>query len=217
MRPDSAKDPNAKTILTHLFTIDKAKWLWENILMELLRKLYFFLLDIAQTLVLAAAAFAIVYVFIFKPFQVKGESMFPNFKDNEYLITSVISLRLGNPKLGDVIVFRAPPEPDKDFIKRVIGIAGDKVLVKDGQVYLNGKLLDENKYLKPDVKTYAGSFLRENEEVTVPFDNFLVLGDNRSFSTDSREWGFVPRKNIVGKSFFVYWPVSQLGEIKNPY
>lgn len=185
--------------------------------MELLRKLYFFLLDIAQTLVLAAAVFAIVYVFIFKPFQVKGESMFPSFKDSEYLITSVISLRLGNPKLGDVIVFKAPPEPDKDFIKRVIGIAGDKVLVKDGQVYLNGKLLNESNYLKPDVKTYAGSFLRENEEITVPFDSFFVLGDNRSYSSDSREWGFVPRKNIVGKSFFVYWPVNQAGVIENPY
>ena len=185
--------------------------------MEILRRIYFFLLDIAQTLILGAAAFVFVYVFIFKPFVVSGDSMFPNFHDKEYLITSVISLRLGNPKLGDVIVFKAPPEPDKDFIKRVIGIPGDQVSLGNGQVYLNGKLLDENKYLKPTVKTYSGSFLKDNETITVPPGNYFVLGDNRSYSSDSREWGFVPRGNIIGESFFVYWPLSNLGEIKNPY
>lgn len=185
--------------------------------MEILKKLYFSLLDILQTLVLAFAAFAVVYLFLFRPFQVNGESMFPNFHDREYLITNIVSLRLKEPRLGDVIVFKAPTEPDKDFIKRVIGVAGDSVMVNNGQVYLNGKLLDESKYLKPTVKTYGGSFLSEGQSVTVPEGYFFVLGDNRSFSSDSREWGFVPKKNIVGTAFFVYWPSSQLGTIKNPY
>lgn len=185
--------------------------------MELLRKVYFFLLDIAQTLILAAAAFVVVYMFLFRPFEVKGESMFPNLHDSEYLITNVISQRLGDPQLGDIIVFKAPNEPDKDFIKRVIGVAGDSVSVKEGAVYVNGKRLDESAYLKPEVKTYGGAFLREGDSVTVPEGYFFVMGDNRSYSSDSREWGFVPKKNIIGSSFFIYWPISNAGVIRNPY
>lgn len=185
--------------------------------MEFLRKAYFFLLDILQTLILAAAAFVVVYMFLFRPFEVKGESMFPNLHDSQYLITNIISLKLGNPKLGDVIVFKAPNTPEKDFIKRVIGIKGDKVSIKDGQVYLNDKLLDESKYLDDSVKTYGGSFIKEGQTVTVPDGYFFVLGDNRSYSSDSREWGFVSKKNIIGSSFFIYWPVNGAGVIKNPY
>lgn len=185
--------------------------------MEVLRKAYFFLLDILQTLILAAAAFVVVYMFLFRPFEVKGESMYPNLHDSEYLITNLIGLKLSDPKLGDVIVFKAPNELERDFIKRVIGVEGDRVSVKDGQVYLNGELLDENKYLKPSVKTYGGSFLQEGEEVSVPEGYFFVLGDNRSYSSDSREWGFVPKNNVIGNSIFIYWPINSAGIIKNPY
>lgn len=185
--------------------------------MEILKKIYFFLLDIAQTLILAAAAFVVVYMFLFRPFEVKGDSMFPNLHDSEYLVTSVIGQRVGDPKLGDIIVFKAPNEPDKDFIKRVIGTAGDSVSVSNGSVYVNGRLLDESAYLNPDIKTYGGSFLREGESVMVPDGYFFVLGDNRSYSSDSREWGFVPKRNIIGSSFFIYWPINNAGLIENPF
>lgn len=185
--------------------------------MEALRKAYFFLLDILQTLILAAAAFVVVYMFLFRPFEVNGESMYPNFHNHQYLITNIISLKIGDPKLGDVIVFKAPNEPEKDFIKRVIGLKGDKVSLKEGAVYVNDKLLDESKYLDSSVKTYGGSFLKEGQAVTVPDGYFFVLGDNRSYSSDSREWGFVPKKNIIGISMFIYWPASDAGIIKNPF
>jgi len=185
--------------------------------MEYVKKAYFFLLDIAQTLILAAAAFVVVYMFLFRPFEVKGDSMYPNLHDSNYLITNVISQKIGDPELGDIVVFKAPNEPDKDFIKRVIGVKGDSVGVKDGAVYLNGKKLDESKYLKPTVKTYGGSFLHEGEVVTVPEGFFFVLGDNRSYSSDSREWGFVPKKNIIGSSFLIYWPINAAGLIRNPF
>lgn len=185
--------------------------------MEILRKLYYFLLDIAQTLILAAAAFVIVYMFLFRPFEVSGESMYPNLQDSEYLITNVIGLRLGDPKLGDIIVFEAPSEPDKDFIKRVIGTEGDIVGLEDGMVTLNGELLDESKYLDNQVKTYGGNFLNEGDEVEVPEGFFFVLGDNRSYSSDSREWGFVPKGNIVGAAVFIYWPFDKAGFIENPH
>lgn len=189
----------------------------ELIDMEALRKAYFFLLDILQTLILAAAAFVVVYMFLFRPFEVNGESMYPNLHNRQYLITDIISLKLGDPSLGEIIVFKAPSEPDKDFIKRVIGVKGDRVSIQDGKVYLNEKLFDESKYLDDTVKTYGGSFLKEGQTTTVPEGYFFVLGDNRSYSSDSREWGFVPKKNIIGISKFIYWPVSDAGLIKNPF
>lgn len=184
---------------------------------DAIRKIYLFLIDIIQTLLLAAAVFLVIYVFLFRPFQVNGNSMYPNFYDKEYVLTNIIALHFEEPNLGDVIVFRSPVDPEKDFIKRVIGTPGDAILIKDGGVYLNGKQIDESRYLNASVKTSAGSFIKEGEEVKVAEDEFLVLGDNRPNSSDSREWGFVPKKSIVGKSFFIYWPPQSIGFLKNPY
>lgn len=185
-------------------------------LIIILRKIYSFFVDIIQTLLLAAAVFLVVYVFLFRPFQVNGNSMHPNFYDKEYILTNIIALRFKNPKLGDVIVFKSPLDPDKDYIKRVIGTPGDRVLIKNGSVYLNGKMLNESSYLDPSVKTSPGSFLKEDQEVTMAKDAYFVLGDNRPYSSDSREWGFVSKESIIGGSFFVYWPPKSMGLIKNP-
>ena len=185
--------------------------------MEFLRKIYNFLLDTVQTILLVFAFFLVIYVFLFRPFRVSGNSMDPTFHDKQYILTNIIALKLETPKIGDVIVFKAPNDPEKDFIKRVIGVSGNTVSIKGGYVYVNGKILDQSKYLKPSVKTYGGSFLHENESVTVPSDQYLVMGDNRAGSSDSREWGFVPFKSIIGKSFFVYWPLDKMEIVKNPY
>lgn len=186
--------------------------------MEIARKIYAFLLDAVQTFLVAAAVFLVIYMFLFRPFEVNGESMYPNFSDREYVLTNLIALRFGNPKLGDVVVFKAPPpNQEKDYIKRVIGVAGDSVMVKDGNVYLNNQLLDESAYLKSDVKTYAGAFLKEGEAVTVPQGEYFVMGDNRSYSSDSREWGFIKQDELIGESFLVYWPVSDIRPVSNPY
>ncbi len=181
------------------------------------RKLFHFLLDIAETLILSAVFFLIVWLFFMRPFQVNGLSMFPTFQDREYVLTNIIGLHFSKLKLGDVVVFKAPPDHEEYFIKRVIGIPGDTVMIKEGLVYLNGKLLDETKYLNPDVKTYGGAFSKEAQTLTVPPDSYFVMGDNRPYSADSREWGFVPKDFIVGNSFFAYWPVEDMKLIKNPY
>ena len=184
---------------------------------DAIKKVYFFLLDFLQTIILIAAGVLVIYVFLFRPFQVSGSSMFPNFHDGEHIITNLIILRFENPRLGDVIVFQAPPDPEEDYIKRVIGVPGDRVMIKDGDVYLNDKLLDQSGFLAPSVKTYAGSFLKDDEEITVPAGNYFVMGDNRPESSDSREWGFVPQKNIIGESFIIYLPLNRLAIVKNPY
>jgi signal peptidase I len=184
--------------------------------MPLFRKIYLFLIDTIQSILIAASVFLVIYIFFFRPFQVTGLSMYPNFQDREYVLTNLITLRVGNPIQGDVVVFKAPPDPEKDFIKRVIGVAGDTIMLKDGDVYVNGQLFDQSSFLKPDVKTYGGSFLQDGQTITVPQGNFFVMGDNRPYSSDSREWGFVPQSNLIGKSFFAYWPLNNMGLISNP-
>lgn len=185
--------------------------------MFLLRKVWLFLVDTVQSILIAAAIFLVIYIFLFRPFQVNGQSMYPNFHDREYVLTNLITLRFGNPVRGDVIVFKAPPNPDEDFIKRVVGLPGDTVMVKDGSVYVNGELYDESSYLNPSVKTYGGTFLRDGDTITVPSGEYFVMGDNRPYSSDSREWGFVPSGNIIGKSFFVYWPLNEIRGVNNPF
>jgi len=184
--------------------------------MFILRKVYSFLVDTVQSILIAASVFLVIYIFLFRPFQVNGDSMYPNFLNNEYVLTNLITLRVGPPVQGDVIVFKAPPDPTKDFIKRVVGLPGYTVMVNNGSVYVNGELYDESGYLKPDVKTYGGAFLKDGETITVPSGEYFVMGDNRPYSSDSREWGFVPASNIIGKSFFVYWPPQDMHVINNP-
>lgn len=186
-------------------------------IIDIFRKSYAFFIDIIQTLLLTFAIFLVIYIFLFRPFQVNGDSMYPNFSHKQYILTNIIILQFKKPKLGDVIIFRAPPDPDKDYIKRVIGVSEDTISLKDGEIYLNGKLLNEEKYLNPLIKTYGGSFVQDGETVTVPIDSYFVMGDNRLESSDSREWGFVPIKSIIGQSFFVYWPLNKMSVIKNPY
>ena len=174
--------------------------------MPILRKFYSILVDLFETLVIAGGIFVVIYAFLFRPYQVNGESMLPNFHNGEYILTNLITLQLNNAKKGEVIVFKAPNNNDKDYIKRVIATAGDTVRIEDGKVYVNDVLVDEGEYLPADFRTSNGPFLKESEEVTVPPDHYFVLGDNRDFSSDSREWGFVTDEEIIGKSMVVYWP-----------
>ncbi len=185
--------------------------------MEIFKKIYFFFIDTVQTFLLAASVFLVIYIFIARPFQVSGESMFPTFKDKEYIFTNLIGLRLGELKRGEVIVFKAPMDKDKDFIKRVIALPGDSISLQDGFVYVNEQKLDESAYLKPEVRTYGGAFLAEGENKIVPQGYVFVMGDNRPYSSDSREWGFLPETNVIGKSFFVYWPLNHARAITNPF
>lgn len=143
--------------------------------------------------------------------------MFPTYKNKEYILTSIIALRFNDPKRGDVIVFHSPTDSEKDFIKRVMATPGDTIYLQDGFVYVNNTKLDESAYLEDDVRTYGGSFMKEGASVTIPEENYIVMGDNRPFSSDSREWGFLQKDKIIGDSLFVYWPAKNARLIKNPF
>lgn len=181
--------------------------------MFFLRNLWLFFLDFLETIVVSLAIFAVVYIFLFQPHQVDGRSMEPNFHNGEYILTDKISYRLHPPKRGDVVVFHSPQDERNDFIKRIIGIPGDTLMVKGGFVYLNGTKLEE-KYINDPDQVLAGRFLREGETYEVAPEQYIVMGDNRLHSSDSREWGPVNLRGIVGRAFFRYWPVPVFGPVK---
>lgn len=172
------------------------------------------ILDILQTVVLALSIFLVVYFFLVRPHQVRGESMYPSLNDMEYLLTDKVSYRIGVPRRGDIIVFRAPVVPSEDYIKRIIGLPGERVSVKDGHVYINGEVLRED-YLPENLVTSGSFFLGEGKEITVPDDEYVVMGDNRPNSADSRRFGTIKRKKIVGRAWVLYWPPSHAGVIRH--
>lgn len=198
---------------------------WDNMYMFIFRAIYYFLVDTLQTILIALAVFLVIYVLLFRPFQVNGQSMYPTFHDGQYILTNLIGyqevfgmkFKSGNPKRGDVIVFIAPTNKEKDYIKRVLGLPGDTVSISNGDVYLNAKKFDESAYLKSEVKTYGQNFLHEGESVVVPKEQYFVMGDNRPFSADSRDFGFIKKDAIVGLSYFLYWPISDMKLVKNPF
>lgn len=189
-------------------------------MVSVLKKIGQFILDTVQAIVMALSVFIVVYLFLFQPHQVKGSSMVPTFEDGEFLLTDKISYRFNSPQRGDIIVFKAPPsepcsEIECEYIKRVIGVPGDKIRVYQGHIYINNSLLPEN-YLPSDLLTNAGSALPEGVDIPIPEGYFLPMGDNRRFSRDGREFGPIAKETIVGKAWLRYWPFNKIGVVKRP-
>lgn len=170
-------------------------------------------LDFIETIVTALVVFVIFYLFLFQPHQVKGNSMLPGFTNGDFLLTNKISYRFSLPKRGDVVVFKAPRNKNYDYIKRVVALPGEKIALRNGNIYINGSQLDESSYLEKNAYTKGGYFLPEESEVVVPPEQYFVAGDNRLHSSDSREWGLVPKKDIIGRAWLRYWPLSKFGFI----
>lgn len=181
---------------------------------RMLRSIGIFFLDILEVIVFAIAIFLFVYLLLLQPHKIKGDSMQPNFPNGEYLLTDKVSYRFREPERGEVIVFEAPQTQGEEFIKRIIGLSREQVSVKGGAVFIDGKRLEEP-YLGLGVVTLSGNFLKEAEEVIIPDGQYLVLGDNRLHSSDSRAWGFVSKSNITGRAWVIYWPIAKAGPIEN--
>lgn len=141
--------------------------------------------------------------------------MEPNFHDAEYLLTDKISYRFGEPERGDVVVFKAPPLLKEEYIKRIIGLPGDEVIILDGTVYINNEELKEE-YIPDDFYNYPAKFIAEGQPITVPDENYFVMGDNREHSYDSRNFGFVAKSTITGRAWVMYWPPQKAGSVKRP-
>lgn len=171
-----------------------------------------FVLDFLETIVVALSIFVVVYLFLVQPHEVKGSSMEPTFHNNEYILTDKISYRLQNPHRGDVVIFKAPRNPDVDYIKRIIALPGETVRVEKGKVYVGEEELNEP-YLTDTTILFPGSVVQEGVPLTVGAEEYFVMGDNRSHSSDSREFGPIERKSIIGRAFLRYWPPPVFGLI----
>ncbi|MEW6095921.1 MAG: signal peptidase I [bacterium] len=169
----------------------------------------------------------IIRTFVIQAFKIPSESMVPTLQVGDHLFVLKFAYGLpipftdkkifewNSPKHGDIIVFRYPEDPKRDFIKRVIGLPGEKILIKHKQVYINGKLLDESYKIHTDISS-TEQYPRDNWEkaLIVPHNTYFMMGDNRDSSHDSRFWGPLPKNLIKGKAFIIYWPPWRVGFIK---
>ncbi len=178
-----------------------------------MKKFFIFVWEIAKIVIIAAVIVIPIRYFLFQPFFVRGQSMDPNFENGDYLIVDEISYRFSEPQRGEVIVFKYPEDPSHRFIKRIVGLPGETVEIKDGKViiYMDGvsRVLDESEYLSNSVTT--GDF-----QITLGENEYFVLGDNRSFSFDSRKFGVLPRDKIIGRVIFRAWPFAALAKFEAP-
>jgi signal peptidase I len=159
-------------------------------------------------LVVSLLTAAFVVIFLYQPVKVEGTSMLPGLEDQERIFVNRFVYRLEPISRGDVIVFRYPKDTSKSYIKRVIGVAGDRIHIVDGLVYVNGEALSED-YVPQQYADW-----RSVPELTVPQGSFFMMGDHRNMSSDSRDFGPVEQKFVVGKAVFGYWPFEKLGKVK---
>jgi signal peptidase I len=178
--------------------------------MRAISSFFLFVWEILKIVILALAIVIPIRYFLFQPFIVKGQSMEPNFENSNYLIIDELSYRFRDPQRGEVVVFRYPGNISQRFIKRIIGLPGEKIEIKNGQVLVNGKILDESKYLPSGLQTTG------NLQISLNENEYFVLGDNRIFSFDSRQWGVLPRKNIIGRVLIRAWPITNLTKFEVP-
>lgn len=174
-----------------------------------------FVVELAKIVVIALAIIIPIRTFVLQPFYVKGASMEPNFRDNEYLIIDELSYRMHDPRRGDVVVLRSP-SLNEFLIKRVIGLPGERVIVNDGKIEIinndnpTGAQLNEKDYLSPSVLTIG------DLDVTLGPDQYYVMGDNRPASLDSRSFGPIARKDIIGRTAVRAWPLNRLTGFRTP-
>lgn len=188
-----------------LFRTDRKKWLydkWKNW---------------GEPILIALVLALVIRTFLVQAFKIPTGSMKPTFMENDRILVDKLSYRFKEPHRGDIIVFKYPVDTKKDFVKRLIAFGGETVEIKNGSVFVNGKRVEEPNTI---VKNYYYNrndwpYGREGQKFTVPQAHLFALGDNSAQSSDSRNWGFVPRNYLKGRAIVIYWPPSRVRLIKN--
>jgi signal peptidase I len=180
-----------------------------------MKKLLLFVWEISKIVIIAMLIVVPIRYFIFQPFFVRGQSMEPNFSQGDYLIIDEITYQFRNPERGEVVVFKYPNDPSQRYIKRIIGLPGETIEIKDAQVSVYSSsgvpnTLDESEYLAESVQTSGDS------KVELAEDEYFVLGDNRPLSSDSRRWGILPGEDIIGRVLIRAWPFAALAKVEAP-
>jgi signal peptidase I len=161
-----------------------------------------------RDLLLSAAASVLIITFLYQPVRVEGTSMLPQLENRDRLFINKFVYHISSIERGDVVVFHYPRDPEKSYIKRVIALPGDRLRIDHGRVWLNGK---------SQIEGYVPEIFEDSRsmaEIVVPDDNYFVMGDHRSISSDSREFGPVERSLIYGKAVFIYWPTKDAGVVR---
>lgn len=161
-----------------------------------------------RDLIISLAISAFIIVFLYQPVKVEGTSMMPSLDDQERIFVNKFVYRWEPIERGDIVVFRYPRDPSKSYIKRVIGVPGDRIRIDAGQLFVNNEAVEED-YVPA---SYADE--RSYSEIVVPPRSYFVLGDHRSMSNDSRDFGPVREGYIFGKAVFGYWPMDKLGRLR---
>ena len=181
-------------------------------IMQIFKSFLRILYEIIKTVAFIVLVFIVVRYFLIQPFLVDGNSMEPNFHDNEYLLIQKISYRFKEPARGDVVIFH-PPQKSVYYIKRVVALPGEKIVINEDKVMIYNKE-------RPDGFELNESYVKQYEQTngdlsqTLKSDEYFVMGDNRENSSDSREFGPIDHKNIAGKVFVTIFPFSDFGTIK---
>ena len=160
------------------------------------------ILEYAKSIIVALLLALLIITFIVQAFYIPSGSMRPTLEVGDRIFVNKFIYRFKEPERFNIIVFKYPVEPKRKFIKRLIGVGGDKIEIINGTVYVNDKVINEGYLLTPGFGNYG--------PIVVPKDNYFVLGDNRNNSEDSRFWGFVPKKNVVGQAMLVFWPLNHI-------
>src|SRR3990167_2619836 len=183
----------------HFFRTRRSEWyakMWKNW---------------GEPFVVAAVLAVLIRTFLLGPYKIPTGSMRPTFLEGDRIFVDKISYRFGELKRGDIVVFKYPEEPKKDFVKRLAGLPGDRIEIRDGKLVINGGEMNrapfsKNYYYNNNEWPYG----KEGQVIVVPDQEYFVLGDNSAASLDSRKWGFVPQKNLVGRAFFIWWPPKRV-------
>lgn len=180
----------------------------------------------AESIIIALILALLIRTFVFQAFKIPSGSMIPTFEVGDRIFvnkfifgaripfTDIRFPELKQPKRGDIVVFVSPEPPKRDFVKRLIALGGEKVEIKDGNIYIDGSRITGPDSVNSNYYYARGDYAKEGVAVTVPKDCFFVLGDNSANSRDSRYWGFVPKKNLIGKAMCIYWPIKRIRLIK---
>ena len=173
-----------------------------------------FVWEVAKIVILAFAIVIPIRYFLFQPFVIQGSSMEPNFHEADYLIVDELSYRFRNPERGEVVVFKYPLDTTKRFIKRVIGLPGEIVEIRNGDVIITSTIGQAVTLTEPYIPTNLKA--PDMNPYKLGEGQYFVLGDNRPYSSDSQDWGELPAKNIIGKVELRLWPLNQLLRVEAP-
>ncbi|MFH1424042.1 MAG: signal peptidase I [Candidatus Nealsonbacteria bacterium] len=179
-----------------------------------MNKLFLYIWEVLKIVIVALLIVVPIRYFVFQPFFVRGQSMEPNFYNGDYLIVDELTYQFRAPERGEVVVFKYPNDTTQRYIKRIVGLPGETIAVNSGKVFIyqdsSPVALDELTYLPQTTRTQG------DIKITLGKEDYFVLGDNRALSADSRAWGTLPERDLIGRVFFRAWPISALAKVELP-